>query len=53
MATQRSDETIRKFLREIGRKGGRKSAQHPNRPQLNREAAVKRWRKVIPPIKKV
>jgi general stress protein YciG len=53
MPTQRNDETIRKFLTEIGRKGGQKSGQHPKRSEMNREAAIKRWRRAIPPIKKV
>lgn len=39
---------IKDFLRKIGSKGGKKSAQHPDRPRLNKEAAIARWRKAIP-----
>jgi hypothetical protein len=39
---------VRDFLRQIGSKGGRKSAQHPDRSRLNREAAEARWRKRHP-----
>jgi hypothetical protein len=44
---------IKDYLRKIASKGGRASAQHPDRPRLNREAAISRWRKAIPKLKKV
>ena len=48
-----TDETIRGFLQQIGRKGGKKRARHPEARQLNRRAAEARWRKPIPEPKKV
>lgn len=44
---------VKDFLRKIGRKGGKKSALNPKRHQLNRDAALARWRKVHPVPKKV
>lgn len=46
-------EVIREFLRKQGAKGGRKSAQHPRRNSLNRDAALARWRKELPAPKKL
>jgi hypothetical protein len=40
--------SIKDYLRKIGSKGGKKSAQHPDRPRLNKEAAIARWRSRIP-----
>lgn len=40
--------SILKFLREAGRKGGKKSSKHPRRRELNRKAAQARWRKQLP-----
>jgi hypothetical protein len=45
--------SVKDYLRKIGSKGGKKSAQHPNRPQLNKEAAIARWRKHIPTPKAI
>jgi len=39
---------ITDFLRKIGSKGGKKSAQHPERRKLNKAAAEARWRNRIP-----
>jgi hypothetical protein len=39
---------VKDFLRRVGSKGGKKSAQHPDRPRLNKEAAQARWRKQMP-----
>jgi len=39
---------VKEFLRKIGSLGGKKSAQHPNRRQLNKQAAEARWRHRIP-----
>lgn len=44
---------VKDFLRKIGRKGGRKSAQHPDRKRLNKQAAESRWRKRLPEPKKI
>jgi hypothetical protein len=41
-------DNVKDFLRKIGSIGGKKSAQHPDRPRLNREAALARWRKHFP-----
>lgn len=45
--------TIKDYLRKIGSKGGKKSAQHPDRPRLNKEAAIARWRGHIPKPKEI
>jgi len=47
-----SDE-VKQFLSKIGRKGGKKSAQHPNRRRLNKQAAESRWRKRLPEPKDI
>jgi len=47
-----SDE-VKQFLSRIGRKGGKKSAQHPNRRKLNQKAAESRWRKRLPEPKAI
>jgi tyrosine-protein phosphatase YwqE len=39
---------VKTFLRKIASKGGKKSAQHPDRPRLNRDAAYARWRGQMP-----
>jgi hypothetical protein len=39
---------VKEFLKQIGSKGGKKSAQHPDRKRLNREAAESRWRGMMP-----
>jgi hypothetical protein len=39
---------VKEFLRQMGSKGGKKSAQHPNRRELNTQAAIARWRGKIP-----
>ena len=44
---------VKAFLKQIGSKGGKKSAQHPDRKRLNREAAQSRWRKRLPQPKKI
>ena len=44
---------IKNFLRKIGSIGGKKSSQHPNRKQLNRDAANARWQKEQPTPKKI
>jgi len=44
---------VKKFLSNIGRKGGRKSALHPDRKHLNRKAAESRWRKRLPAPKEI
>jgi hypothetical protein len=44
---------VKDYLRRIGSKGGKLSAQHPNRSQLNRAAANARWRRQFPAPKKV
>jgi hypothetical protein len=44
---------VTKFLKKIGSKGGKVSAQHPDRKRLNRQAAESRWRKGLPEPKKV
>src|SRR5262249_48525852 len=44
---------VKDFLRRIGSKGGRKSAQHPDRKRLNRQAAESRWRKRLPTPKEI
>ena len=41
-------DPVKIFLRKIGSKGGKKSAQHPNRRHLNKLAAEARWRKRLP-----
>jgi hypothetical protein len=43
-----STPTVKDYLRKIGSKGGKRSAQHPDRPRLNKEAAEARWRKRLP-----
>jgi hypothetical protein len=48
-----SSPIVKEFLRKAGQKGGRKSAQHPDRKRLNREAAESRWRKRHPEPKKI
>jgi hypothetical protein len=44
---------LKSYLRSIGHKGGVKSSQHPNRRQLNKEAAEARWRKDQPKPKEI
>jgi hypothetical protein len=44
---------IKDFLRKAGSKGGKKSAQHPERKRLNREAAISRWRGHMPAPKEI
>jgi hypothetical protein len=44
---------VKEYLRQIGRKGGIKSGQHPNRTQLNKAAAEIRWRKRLPAPKEI
>jgi len=44
---------VKAYLREQGRKGGKKSAQHPNRRHLNKKAAESRWRKRHPKPKEI
>jgi len=44
---------VREFLRKAGRKGGKRSAKHPRRNSLNRDAALARWRKDLPAPKKI
>jgi hypothetical protein len=44
---------LKNYLRSIGHKGGVKSAQHPNRRRLNKEAAEARWRKCQPKPKEI
>jgi hypothetical protein len=46
-------EIIKDFLRKAGRKGGKQSAKHPKRNDLNRNAALSRWRKEIPAPKNI
>jgi hypothetical protein len=53
MSMNTSNPAVKDFLRKIGSKGGKKSAQHPDRPRLNQEAALARWRKVIPAPKEI
>jgi predicted Fe-S protein YdhL (DUF1289 family) len=48
MTKTASKAIISEFLRRAGRKGGKKSAQHPDRKRLNRQAAESRWRKELP-----
>jgi hypothetical protein len=48
MSMNTSNPAVKDFLRKIGSKGGKKSAQHPDRPRLNQEAALARWRSHIP-----
>lgn len=43
---------VKEFLRKIGSKGGKKSAQHPDRKRLNSEAAIARWRGMAPKLKR-
>lgn len=47
------NKAVKEFLRKAGRKGGKKSAKHPKRRQLNRKAAESRWRKRLPQPKKI
>jgi hypothetical protein len=47
------DSKIKTFLSKIGKKGGKKSAKHPKRKALNRDAANTRWRKMHPAPKKI
>lgn len=49
----KANADIKKFLREAGRKGGKKSSKHPRRKELNRKAAEARWRKNHPEPKPV
>jgi len=51
MAT--TSTAIKEFLRKAGSKGGKKSAQHPERKRLNREAAISRWRGHMPAPKEI
>jgi hypothetical protein len=44
---------VKDYFKKIGSKGGRKSAQHPNRKRLNKAAAESRWRKRLPLPKEV
>ena len=39
-------DAIKKYLSDIGRKGGLASSKHPRRSELNREAAQARWSRV-------
>lgn len=41
-------DPVKTFLKKIGSKGGKKSAQHPRRKELNRRAATERWRRRHP-----
>ena len=50
---QQNSKIITDFLREAGRKGGKKSARHPNRKRLNKAAAESRWRKNLPTPKEI
>ena len=47
------EDAVKDYLRKIGSKGGRKSAQHPDRRRLNRLAAESRWRKRLPQPKEL
>jgi hypothetical protein len=44
---------VKAFLSKIGSKGGKRSAQHPDRRRLNRQAAETRWRKRLPSPKNI
>jgi hypothetical protein len=44
---------IKAYFKKIGSKGGKKSALHPKRKQLNRKAAESRWRKRHPKPKEL
>lgn len=48
-----TSKAVTEFLRKAGRKGGKKSAQHPDRRKLNKQAAESRWRKQLPEPKKI
>lgn len=50
---KRTPSAVSEFLREAGRKGGRKSQQHPRRKELNRKAIESRWRKEHPVPKNI
>ena len=48
VSTKPASSEVKEFLRQMGSKGGKKSAQHPNRRELNTQAAIARWRGKIP-----
>lgn len=49
----KAPESVKRFLREAGRKGGKKSSKHPRRRELNVKAAQARWRKQHPKPKPI
>lgn len=46
-------DPVKRFLKKAGSKGGKKSAQHPKRRELNQRAAQERWRKRLPVPKEI